>query len=189
MKRILILTAAAVFVMGTAAALAQPGPGMGHGDGPGGHDCMMHGKMGHGQGGCNILTCAELELTDDQKEKIRDLMFTHRQEMIDLKASLEKAQLNMHHEMQSDSPDKAKVLAAAKEANTIKGQMAEAKINHRFALRDILTAEQLEKWENCRGKCGGRRDMGMHRGCRPGMGAGGTGNMDRRRDGSCVKGK
>lgn len=172
MKRILMLSAAILFIVGTAAVSAQPGPGTGmeRGWGPGDGDCMMHGKMGHGQGECNILACAELELTDDQKEKIRDLMFAHRQEMIDLKASLEKAQLTMRHEMLSDSPDKARVLAAAKEVNAIKGQMAEAKINHRFAIRDVLSADQLEKWQKCQRTCGGRCGMGMHRGDGTGMG-------------------
>jgi Spy/CpxP family protein refolding chaperone len=181
MKRILVLTAAIIFAIGTPAALAQPGPGMGmgHGEGPGGPDCMMHGKKEPGHGGCNVMNCAELKLTDEQKEKIRDLNFAHHQEMIDLKASMEKAQLNMRHEMHADSPDKAKVLAAAKAMNAVRGKMAEAKINHRFAVREMLTAEQLETWENCRGNCG-RRGMGMRCGDGPGPGSRGMRNTGRR---------
>lgn len=136
------------------------GKGMGRGGKMG---CgMMMGRddddMGPGMGmGCNLLDCKDLNLTKEQIQKIKDINFAHRNAMIDLKAALAKAQLRMGQEMKSDSPDKAKALAAAREVNAAKGQMAEARITHMFNLRAVLTAEQLEKVKACMGggMCGG----------------------------------
>ena len=134
------------------------GPGMMMGRG------MMKGcgddEMGMGMGMgmcCNLLDCKDLNLTKEQIQKIKDINFAHRNAMIDLKAALAKAQLRMGQEMKSDSPDKAKALAAAREVNAARGQMAEARITHMFNLRAVLTAEQLEKVKACMGggMCGG----------------------------------
>jgi Spy/CpxP family protein refolding chaperone len=216
MKRIVIFIAVALIAIGSAATLlaqtsdetappagdSRPGPDNppfmmgGRFGGPmGGHGMgMMPGMMqgrGRGQGSrgeCNMLGCNALDLNDDQTAKIKDLNFTHRNKMIDLQASLEKAQLKMRHEMRADSPIKTAVLAAAKEVNTVKGQIAEARINHQFDLRGVLTADQLKTWDDFRGNCRGGFGKGMWPGS--GMGQGfGHGDMQRKRDGSCVKGK
>ena len=154
--------------------------------------CMGPGGHGEGMGGgCNLIDCKEvLKLTDDQIAKIKDLNFAHKNQMIDFDAALEKAQLAMRHGMQADSPDKAKVLAAAKEVNAIKGQIAEAKINHQFALTGVLNAEQLKKWKDCKMEC--------RQSCGPGMGMGscegkgdkpGHGMMEKGPEGCCKKGR
>lgn len=210
MKRTLIFIVVALIAIGSAATLlaqtaekpapaaevTAPGPdnppcmmpGMMGGMMPGGMPGMM-GDRGRDCGGeCNLLNCKALELTDDQIAKIKDLNFASRSKMIDLRASLEKAQLKMQHEMRAESPSKAAVLAAAKEVNTIKGQIGEERINHRFDLRGVLTADQLKKWDDCRGNCGGRGGMGMRGCCGPGTGQG-HGDRQRMRDGSCIKGK
>lgn len=167
MKRILILTAILVFVAGmNTAILAQHGHGMmapKADDGPG--QWARGGKMGH----CSILGCQkELELTDDQLAKIEDLKFAHQNAMIDLRAGLKKAELKMKQEAHADNPSKAAILTATKEITDIKGRIAEARVNHRFDLRAVLTAEQLEKWKDCQkqcvGDCGrGGRGFGGHR--------------------------
>jgi len=173
MKKTLILTTIVVFVWGMS-AIAQPGPGMGcmgagqsmgcgmHGAG-GGMKCCPDGDM---FGGCNMMDCAkELGLTDAQMGKIKDLNFAHRNAMIDLEAQFEKAQLQVRHQMKSDSPDKAAILQAAKAVNVAKGQIAEARINHMFELKAVLTPEQLTKWQKCRAECKGKCGPGA-----PGMG-------------------
>jgi hypothetical protein len=88
--------------------------------------------------------------------------------MIDLGADLKKAQLNMKQVAHGDNPVREDVLAAAAEINSIKGQMAAAKIEHKFNLKDVLTKEQLEKWKKCQKQCSGK--------CGPGAcGCGGHG--------------
>lgn len=162
MKQFLIITAI-LSLIAAPAALA----GHGHGYGPMGPGAP--GGPGHG----NLLECKkDLNLSKDQMEKIREINFNHHQMMIDLKAELEKAKLKKRHEMHSDAPNKTKVLVLAKEIVNIHGKMAEAKVEHRFALRQILTKEQLEKWKECRQKCKAGRGSGCH-GDRPGRDIGG----------------
>lgn len=194
MKKVLVLTVALI-ALALPQLFAQGGPpGMPpHPDRPmaapeppgsfgRGHGCGV-------MGGCNILDCAkELGLTDEQKDKIKEINFSHRNAMIDIEASMEKAQLKMRHEMRSDQPDKNKALAISKEVNAIHGQLAEARIYHRFALRGILTADQLKKWDDCKDECRGNGN-----GCRGG-GRGMKNNQDcghgmKHRDGSCRIGK
>ncbi len=158
MKRILILTGILIFVAGmNTAVFAQRGHGMmapkadGHGQWDKG------GMMGHGP----ILGCQkELELTDDQVAKIKDFSFAHQNAMIDLRADLKKAQLKMKQEAHVDNPSKAAVLAGTKEINVIKGRIAEARVNHRFDVRAVLTAEQLDKWKDCQKNFAGKHGRG-----------------------------
>lgn len=195
MKRILILTACFLLVA-TSMLLAQGEPqscskGM---QAPGGMS-MMGCCKGDAGGGCDILKCKELNLTKDQMAKAEAINFTHRKAMIDLKASLEKARLSMHHEMNGSSPDRAKVLAAAKEVNAIEAKMDEARINHQFDMRALLTPEQLEKCDSC---CKSRGcDMGCMMGAgmksmEQGMGGGackGKGMEGKTPEGGCKRGK
>ena len=154
MKRILILIGILVFVAGmNTAILAQHGHGMmaPRPDGPG--QCDRGDKMGN----CSILGCQkELELTDDQMAKIKAIDFAHQTAMIDLRASLEKAQLKKRQAAHADNPTKTDVLVATKEVNDIKGRIAETRVNHRFDLKAVLTAEQLEKWKGCQKQCAGK---------------------------------
>lgn len=145
-------------------------PGMGMGCQGGGGGAMMGRGCcdddGCGGGGCNPLDCKELNLTKEQTAKIKELMFANRTAMIDLKASMEKACLNMQREMQAPSPDRAKALATARDINAIRGKMQEARINNRFNIRGVLTPEQLEKYMSCQGEC----PPGQGMGCRKGVG-------------------
>ncbi len=162
MKRFLFITAILSLLAAPAAVVGQ---GYHHGPmGPG-----APGGPGHG----NLLECKkDINLSEDQMEKIEEINFNHRQMMIDLKAELEKAKLKKRREMYSDAPNKTKVLVLTKEIVNIQGKMAEAKVEHRFALRQILTKEQLEKWKECRQKCKAGQGPGLN-GDRPGRDIGG----------------
>jgi Spy/CpxP family protein refolding chaperone len=169
MKRFLIIAAILSLLAAPAAVVGQ---GYHHGPmGPGA-------PAGPGYG--NLLECKEeLNLSKDQMEKIEEINFNHHQMMIDLKAELEKAKLKKRREMHSDAPNKTKVLVLTKEIVNIHGKMAEARVEHRFAIRQILTKEQLEKRKECRqrykadqgpGPRGDRpeRDIGGYHGKRQG---------------------
>jgi Spy/CpxP family protein refolding chaperone len=174
MKRFLVLTAILIFTVGlTGAALGQHRSGnCGHRSGGHGfegdhHGMRGHKDMGHFGGHCSILGCQkELDLTDDQIAKIKEINFTHQNDMIDLKADLKKARLKLKQTMHSDNPSKGEALAAAAEVNSIQGQIHEARIEHMFALKGVLNKEQLEKWQKCQmscsGKCGSHCSGGGH---------------------------
>jgi Spy/CpxP family protein refolding chaperone len=157
MKRILLLTMAAALLL-VPVAVAQPGAGPGPGAGqncaPGCNNGPAFGFRSHGghQGfGMGLMACkAELNLTDEQVAKIKAVNLDHQTEMIDFRADLAKLRATKHNEMTSDNPDRAKVLELTKEMNAVRGKIAVAQVSHMFAVRDILTPEQLKKWKNCR---------------------------------------
>lgn len=136
------------------AVMAQVGPMSGsHGGHPGMGQRGCDGGAGE-KGMFNPMKCRkELDLTDDQMEKMKAINFEHQNKMIDIKADLKKAQLAKRHEMHSDSPDKNKMLSIVKEISDIKAKMAEVQVNHRFDMRDLLTQEQIDKFKACRKDC------------------------------------
>ena len=159
MKRLTLFAALFIFL---SAAVAQAqmwdcgrpsGPGMRHHDRGPGH--------GPGDGGFGLLQCKdELNLTDEQEAKIKDINYDFQKGMIDMKAEMQKVRLDKQHEMRLDNPDKGKVLLLTKELNNIRGKMSEARVEHRFALRDVLTKEQIDKLNECRAQCHKRDGRG-----------------------------
>ncbi len=172
MKKILIFTAIAVLAAGlTSVVLAQRGAGM-NGDRPNG---WFGSERGGGMGGqFGMLACKDsLGLSDAQMTKIKEVNFTHQNAMIDLRASLKKAELKMKQLAQTGTAGKAEMLAASKEITAAKGKIAEARINHMFDLKSVLTKDQLEKWQKCRMGCNSNCGRGMgHFGDGSGMGKG-----------------
>lgn len=144
-------------------------------------EVVRFGPGGHGGGGqCSILDCKEkLNLTDDQMTKLKALKFKHQNQMIDLKADLQKARLNMRNEHNADLT-KSKALSLSKDINKIEGLVAAAKIEHQFAVKDILNKEQFDLWHKCKsggmGGFGGHGGMGCGTSCGPG-GKGGHGGF------------
>ena len=189
MKKITIITAAILLIAATAVFAGRHG-------GRGGMDMDRGMGMGPGggQGHCQMLACAQdLALTDDQVAKIKQIDFAFQQSQIDIRAQLQKARLNLHQEMTSVNPTKAKVLTLTNDMSRIKAQMAEMRVNHRFDLRGILNAEQLQKWNKCRmapSDGDDDDDSGPGRGMgRKGMRGDGGGQGMRLRDGSCGTGR
>ena len=178
MKKILLITTA-LLLLTVPLLVAQGNMGKGNNT-PGqcnmsGKNMMMKGgRGGHGQGhvmGMGLMQCQELNLTDAQKDQMEQLSYDHQSRMIDLKAQVEKAQLDKRHAMNTDSPDKARVLSATREVSRIRGQIAEERVNNRFAMRDILTAEQLETLKSLDRPFMGPRGNRGHGG-QPGQGNG-----------------
>ncbi|MCP4566349.1 MAG: periplasmic heavy metal sensor [FCB group bacterium] len=156
MKKIIVLAMIAVFIAAPA-VMAQVGPMFGQ---RGGHPGMgQRGFDGGERGMFDLRNCRkELDLSDDQMEKMETIRFEHQNQMIDIRADLKKAQLAKRHEMHSDNPDKNKILLIVKEVSDIKAKMAEMLVNHRFDMRDLLTQEQIDKLKECRMEC--RKDGG-----------------------------
>ena len=97
----------------------------------------------------------KLNLTDSQNEAVEELHFSHKREMIDLKAEIEKKKLDMRELVSNvnytreDYLDKVKAISDAKEI------IALAKANHRMDVYDLLTEEQRKTFNEikcCQGK-------------------------------------
>jgi Spy/CpxP family protein refolding chaperone len=131
----------------------------------------------------------DLKLSDTQQKQLDDLRFQHQKVMIQKKADLKKAELDMRQMMQQSNVDEKAALAKQKEISGIKEGIAEERIKHQLAMRKIFTPEQLQqflKMHRGRGLDGEfhRGEKGMRQGMRSRdcMGPGdGPGSMRRQK--------
>ena len=92
---------------------------------------------------CYLLRQADdLELTDQQIEQIRQNSLAERKEMIQLRADLQTAKLEMRELMIADKLDKARVLKKNDEISDLKAKMAKKRLEARLNRLSILTDEQ-----------------------------------------------
>jgi Spy/CpxP family protein refolding chaperone len=123
---------------------------------------------------CMLMHASVLGLTDDQQDELRDLQFAMKKKMIDLKAALQKAQIEMQELMSEDDPN---VSAIKRQLNAIAEAQTDLKfemISTMITARNVLTEEQRElikekKQMHGGGCCEGHMDMGMQliESCRP----------------------
>ena len=151
--------------------LAQPGDrdGRGFGDGPRfGRGPGMCQEPGFGQGdGPGILAKAEaLELTTEQIKKIKAMRLDMAKEKIRLRSELELKQLELRELMSADEPDIRRIEAKIDEMAPLRTELQKKRIEHRLAVRNVLTQEQKAKLELLRGA--GLRHHKGHRGGRRG---------------------
>jgi Spy/CpxP family protein refolding chaperone len=131
MKKTLLLIGALILVAGMVAyagpggygrncqANCEMGKGMGPGNGQGmgqgmGRGMGMRGHRGMERGdgiGRLMMMADELQLTDQQKEKIHTLMSSFRLEQIDRRAAMQKAQVKMADLRRNDKASEAEVMA------------------------------------------------------------------------------
>ena len=114
-----------------------------------------------------------INLTEDQKKQIRDTLRDFRPKLIDLRASLEKAELETEDALNDETFDQKRASESVERLVAARGDMTRVMSQMSLKFRSILTAEQ---WKELQKK---RREMGA-----PGMGMRpGTGPMpqDQRR--------
>ncbi len=84
----------------------------------------------------------KLNLTDDQKAKIEDLMIAHQKAMVDLRADLQKKRLDMKDLIHKGNFSRSDFLNAVKAVNVSRDKIAEAKANHMMDVYQLLTDQQ-----------------------------------------------
>lgn len=157
MKRTTIITLIAALMMGGAAAA---GPGMsraggcdfdgphqfGRRGGPG-----MHGGPGqHGPGPGMLLNLSdELELTDDQVDRLESLQTQFGKEMVDKRAAVQKARIELRSLMR-DKAATSQVDAAIDKVTQLRAENMKARYRHREQVESVLTDEQLDQLKNMR---------------------------------------
>jgi protein CpxP len=171
-------------VMLAATALAQgPGGGMGPGSGMGPEagfgehrppmERAFGAQGGHGRWWNNPKVVEQLKLTDEQRKTFDDILLDHRAKLIDLRASLEKAELTLEPLMSDDSPNEAKILAQIDKVAQARAELEKANAGFLLAIRAKLTPEQWKQVQAFRadheheGRGGEERGPG-HGGQRPG---------------------
>ena len=124
---------------------------------------MMQGQMGGMMGGQQGGPMAFLKLTDEQRAKVQDLALSHQKEMITARAELEKQHAALKLEITADKFDESKVKSIQGEISKLTGDIAMKTILHQRAVRDLLTPEQRNQFDQhilSGDMMGGRGPMG-----------------------------
>jgi Spy/CpxP family protein refolding chaperone len=175
------LAIAGVLLAGVAAGAQGPGGGPGMGGGFGGHRPPFERAFGaqgdHGRWWNNPKLVAELKLTDAQRKSMDDILLAHREKLIDLRASLEKAELTLEPLMKEDQPNEAQILAGIDKVAQARAELEKANARFLLAIRGKLTPEQWKQLQADREHHGqqGRGGFGRDGQGRGGQGAGGPG--------------
>jgi Spy/CpxP family protein refolding chaperone len=165
------LAIAGVLLAGT--AMAQPsGNGLGEGPGFAEHRPPMEKAFGpqgeHGRWWNNPKVVERLKLTEEQRKAFDGILLQHRKTLIDLRANVEKAELEMEPLMGEDQPNEAKVLAQIDKVAQARAELEKANARFLLAIRNKLTPEQWKQMEAYRASRGFEgREGGQRRGPGP----------------------
>ncbi len=160
------LAIAGVLMAGS--ALAQgPGDGPGAGSGFEGHRPPFERAFGgqgiQGRWWNNPRIVERLKLSDEQRKAFDDILLPHREKLIDLRASLEKAELGLQPLIREDTPNEAKILAQIDKVAQARAELEKANARYLLALRSKLTPEQWKMVQDFRAN-DGQEGRGQGRG-------------------------
>ncbi len=153
---------AGAFLAGTVMLAQAPGGGMGTGPGFGEHRPPMERAFGlqggHGRWWNNPKVVERLKLTDEQRKTFDGILLEHREKLIDLRASLQKAELALEPLMGDDQPNEAKILAQIDKVAQARAELEKANAGFLLAIRAKLTPEQWKSIQAFRANHADARD-------------------------------
>jgi periplasmic protein CpxP/Spy len=134
-------------VVGSAQAPAGPG-----GPGFGGHRPPMERAMRgeHGRWWNNPKIVEKLNLTDDQRKAMDAIYQQHREQLIDLRAAVEKAEVGMEPMLSTDQPNESAVLAQIDKVAQARAELEKANARFLFELRSKLKPDQWKQVQEYR---------------------------------------
>ena len=105
------------------------------------------GKLLGGPGGpeAYMRHAGELGLSDDQKDRLKDILASHRKEMIQKRADIEVAEVELKELVMPDSPQFDKAKKKVSQIAKMHGEIGERHLDVLQKARGVLTAEQIEK--------------------------------------------
>ena len=158
---------AALFAACAAGAQAPSAPGNPAPAGPGfgGHRPPMERALGlggdHGKWWNNPTMVEKLQLTDDQRKAMDGILQQHREQLIDLRANLDKAELALEPLMRDDQPNESAVVQQIDKVAQARAELEKANARFLFALRSKLTPDQWKQVQELRSSHENmRRDFG-----------------------------
>jgi len=93
----------------------------------------------------NPQVIEKLQLTQDQVKNIRDLDFSHRENVLPLRSQIEANRLKMDKAISEDTVDPKTVLSLAEKIADLKGKIFVRNIESRLAVKEILTDDQTNE--------------------------------------------
>lgn len=170
-----LFSALAIALVGGTLAVAQGPDGMGVGGGFGPHHSRFEEALGsQGRWWNNPRMIQSLKITDEQRKAMDEIMFAHREKLIDLQANLERSELAMEPLMSADQPDRAAMEAQIDKIVTARADLEKANALFLLDIRMKLTPDQWKQLKDMRTHMMERRhDRGP--GDKPMWGQGGPG--------------
>ncbi|MEO8399151.1 MAG: Spy/CpxP family protein refolding chaperone [Ignavibacteriaceae bacterium] len=98
----------------------------------------------------------KLNLTDSQKDKLKEFRMTQEKEMIDLKAQLKKDQLSLKEIRSKDNFSRSEIISTVEKINQSKNKIALKIANNRMDMYEVLTPEQQKIWKENAKHFGGK---------------------------------
>jgi Spy/CpxP family protein refolding chaperone len=123
------------------------GPGMGFGEHRPPFERAMGGPGDHGRWWNNPKAVERLKLTDSQRKAMDDTLQEHRETLIDLRGSLEKAELELEPMMKADQPNETQVLAQIDKVAQARAELEKANARFLLAIRGKLTPDQWKQMQ------------------------------------------
>ena len=105
----------------------------------------------------------KLKLTDDQRKQFDRILQEHREHLIDLRANLEKAELELEPLVRDDQPNESAILAQIDKVAQARAELEKANARYLLALRGKLTADQWKQVQEFRRNHGPMREMWRQR--------------------------
>jgi len=151
-----------------------PGPGAGFGMHRPPMERAMRSHNEFGRWWNNPKIVERLKLTEDQRKAMDDIFQKHREKLVDLRANVEKAEIEMEPLVKADQPNESAVMGQIDKVAQARAELEKANARFLFALRAKLTPEQWKQVQDFRQNHEGmrrewRRD-GRGHGDGPGMG-------------------
>ena len=148
-RHIVILLACTVLSLSAAAAqpASRPGerperPGMG----------MMHARM-----------MQDLKLSDQQKEQMQKLHADFQKKQIATRAKIQTLRVDLRSTAMADNPDRGAIEKIVSNISDLQKQQKMDRIDHLFAVRSILTPDQIKIFKSHMMQIGGGMRDGMRK--------------------------
>jgi Spy/CpxP family protein refolding chaperone len=129
---------------------------------------QMH-AMGFGAWWKNSEIVSKLQLSEDQVKRIEKAFLDHRLKLVDLRADLEKQELQLGPLLDADRPDQQRVATQIDQITLARGRLEKENAMMMLDIRSVLTVEQWKKLQSLR-EPHRRMPEGERKGFRPGEG-------------------
>ncbi len=127
-------------------------------------DAQMRGERGErgfrGERPDRVRIYDKLDLTSGQEAQLSELRTQHQKQMIDKRGELQKLRLSIRQEMRQETPDMSAIENMVEQQGELRIEMKLARVSHWNNVREVLTPEQREIWQEHRrgfGEFGERR--------------------------------
>ncbi|HWE86245.1 MAG TPA: periplasmic heavy metal sensor [Terracidiphilus sp.] len=150
--------ALAIALAGAVAASAQPD----HGVGPGfeAHRGPMEKLLGpggpSGRWWNNPNVIEKMKLTDDQRKEMDQILLQHREDLIDMRAGVDKAELGLEPLLGADQPNEPAILAQIDRIAQARAELEKANARFLLAIRAKLSPDQFKELKAWRDERGGQ---------------------------------